>query len=142
MTLRKMLALILSLLCLAGCGRQEARPTPSAPAPSASVVRYLTFEQALAACTDLLQGQFVARHDRGSWRELEFRVTQRLKGATRADTIFVDDTTAQAYVPGQEYLLVLERQVSVYQQHDRYIALCSLYLPLAVPGDSKLGTQP
>ncbi len=133
-------ALLCVLLCLSGCGRPAAEEPRAPSTQSYGSVIELTFEDALRACTDLIRAEYVERHDHNGSYELEFRVLEVLKGATEAQTIFVYGDNVRVgpantdgsypYEKGLEYLLVLERKVSVYQEHDVYLQLGDIYIPL------------
>ena len=106
---------------------------------------YRTFEEQVAECTDIIRGRFVAEYTHETYSELEFTVQKVYKGDTQEDTIYVMRypkyatienreysyiTDSNEYEKGQDYLLVLDRDSSVYYEHDRYTQPCDIYIPI------------
>lgn len=136
--------------------RDDGASAPAQPVVEASV-EYLDFEEAIRKCTDVIRAEFVTYHEYERYRELEFKVLDVMKGSTKENTIYVFEETANigvngtdisyvsgtySYEEGHEYLLVLERSVSVYYDHDRYMQLCDIYIPLADVGNSLMYGRP
>lgn len=106
----------------------------------------LTFEEAVSAATDILVADFTAFHEADDYYELEFTVTKVLRGETTEKVIYVMTVPSEVhveespersfvsglynYVPGHSYLLVLDRRVSVYYEHDRYTMVGDIFVPL------------
>ena len=155
------------IFCLSACGSSTDQAgyadnpdnpgNPANPQPTIlAAVEYLDFEDSLQTCTDVIIGQFVRALEYESYNELEFKVVETLKGSTSDDTIYVFEehigigvvgtsysytSGTYNYVPGQKYLLVLERNISVYQEHDRYLQLSDIYIPLSSLSDSMIYNQ-
>ena len=106
---------------------------------------YLSFEDSLSLSTDIVAVEFLGYDEQEWYTELAFRVDEVLRGETAVgETLFVfelpavvevtDDlrytTGEDDYVPGTRYLLVLEREVSVYFAHDRFHLLGNCRIPL------------
>lgn len=146
----------LCILCilfffLAACNSQRdsmqnLREVPESEIRYEHETEYLSFEEAIEQCTDVIRATYVRTHQYEAYSELEFQVDEVLKGATTAETIYVFEvpklvslestdvryvSSSYIYEPGQSYLLVLERNVSIYYEHDRYNLLGDIYIPLA-----------
>ena len=157
--IRIMPILLVLLLMLSACGTQNAKnQTPKADGnamhePVAqAVVEFLTFEDALQRCTDIIRARFVGCHNYETYRELEFDVLEIAKGSTTVKTIYILEQFSTVsvlntdmlytsgiyeYEIGAEYLLVLERNVSIYQEHERYVQLSDIYIPLSNLSESQ-----
>jgi len=154
-----LLAALLGLLALAGCAAPQApgqaEPTASAsaalPTPGTSEaqgsmsIEYLTFEEAVSHCTDVLTGTFLGAEEAEGQKRYAFSVDERMKGAADAEGIgvYAELVLAEAtehsgtylsgdlpYALGKKYLLILERHRSVYYDEDRYLLLGDIFLPL------------
>lgn len=121
-----------------------------------AAVEYLTFEESLQRCTDIISARFMGCHDYETYRELIFDVLDVAKGRTSVETIYVLEqhlishvidtdisyiSGAYEYEKGSDYLLVLERNVSIYQEHDRYVQLSDIYIPLSNVSESLIYSQ-
>ena len=152
------LAALLGLLALAGCAAPQtpvqAEPTAASaalPTPGTSEVHgsmsieYLTFEEAVSRCTDVLIGTFRGAEEAEGQKRYAFSVDERMKGPAEAERIGVyaelvlAEATAHSgtylsgdlpYALGKKYLLILERHRSVYYDEDRYLLLGDIFLPL------------
>ena len=163
--------LLAALLPLQGCSlRIEPAATPEAgeraeaPDPGEpellvqEYIEYLTFEEAVSRCTDVLAGTCLAAEERaGGLLVYSFSVNERLKGGTEAEEISVwvqrahVDATAHsgayirgesAYAPGRRYLLILERSRWVFYAADRYVPLGDVILPLDDPEEAQMYQEP
>ena len=118
---------------------------------------FLTFDEAIERSTDVVVAEFVKERTQSGCKEQEFRIKKMLKGATTASTIYVYTTPAyvtlentditytsgkNVYEAKSEYLLVLERHVSVYTDHDRYLLFGDIYMPMKQLEESKMYGQP
>ena len=118
---------------------------------------FLTFDEAVERSTDVVIATFIEERSYNGYKEQEFRIKKVLKGATTASTIYVYTTPAYVtlentditYTSGKnvyeakaKYLLVLERHVSVYNEHDRYLPLGDIYMPIKQLEESKMYGQP
>ena len=129
----------------------EAAELTPVPAPEETVswisatIEYLTFEEAVSRCTDVLVGAYLGQEEADGQKKYSFSVEERLKGATEAESICVYAEKAHvdatehsgayvsgeyAYTPGTRYLLILERHRSVYYDEDRYLQVGDVFLPL------------
>ncbi len=150
-------ALLLGILTACGDSvPEETLNREQAQTQDISVTRqrqYLSFEDALVGCTDIIEATYVKTHSHDFYDELEFRVNRVLKGATETETIFVFSELSNVEVTGtdisyvsgtytynkdEEYLLILEREVSVYYEHDRYRMFCDIYIPFDDAADSRM----
>lgn len=112
------------------------------------IVRYRTFEEMVAASTDVIKGKYVGmRNTDNNSVEYEFAVMERFLGEPSEGNIFVfspGDTvsvlgksvsykpTDLRYEEGQEYYLVLSRRRNVYlhPDYDRYLNIGgNLFMP-------------
>ena len=107
---------------------------------------YVSFEEAVQQATDVIVATFKGYHKHDYYTELEFEISEILKGETEESTIYVFETisgvsvtgeketsytTGQCnFIQGNDYLLILEREISVYYEHDRYTMVGEIFLPL------------
>lgn len=101
--------------------------------------RMLSYEECLSAATHVVSATYKGEYEiHGIYKDLVFTVTDRYKGTDISDEFHlrVDNdknsvaedrigysTTANGYKVGENYLLVLEKHVSVYNPYDLYLAL-------------------
>lgn len=143
------LAFVLFLMVLAGCSTNSE---PDLFKETTDEIKYeadneyLSFEEAVQRSTDIVMATFEGYHKYEHYNELEFSISKILKGETEEPTIYVFEvitsvsttgekdvsyTTGQYnFIPGHDYLLVLERDISVYYDHDRYTMLGEIFLPI------------
>lgn len=148
---------VCGLLCMTACGNASANVS-NAMASNAldtpvmqAEAEYLSFENVIVQCTDIIEATYVGRTENTAFSELEFTVNQVLKGGTTEDTIFVTEQMMYielegqdltylsgnyTYEVGQTYLLLLERNISIYYDHDRYMLLGDVYIPLSETAES------
>lgn len=147
----KIIHIMLTAICLAlsvaGCAWQEktsAEP-PFEELPMVQI-EYLDFEATVSRATDVIIGVYQETLEHDSYSEHLFAVEEVLKGETTAEKIYLRSSVvsveatehsptyvsgALEYERGQRYLLVTERTVSVYYDHDRYVLLADAYIPLS-----------
>ncbi|MCI8625221.1 MAG: hypothetical protein HFI40_02920 [Lachnospiraceae bacterium] len=153
-----LLCLLAGIFILNGCGRNNndniyLKKISSEHIMFFQSVEYLSVEDAIQQSTDIMVATYVQEHVYDTYVEQEFQVKQRIKGATEASTIYLyeipSDVTidesdisyisgSYLYKQGKDYMLVLERQVSVYYDHDRYLLLGEIYMPLSDMGSSMI----
>lgn len=117
---------------------------------------YFTFEELLKLSTDIIVGEFVKQYKSDFYTVYEFSVITRLLGEGSSEVIHVYEDGFNCYIPekgisfnseltqyivGEQYLLITERSVSVYNEHDKYLVLGGLYFPLGSLSDSKVYGQ-
>ena len=99
----------------------------------------LSYEECLSAATHVVSAAYKGEYEiHGIYKDLVFTVTDRYKGTDISDEFHLrvdKDTnsvaedgigysaTANGYKVGENYLLVLEKHVSVYNPYDLYLAL-------------------
>lgn len=144
---RWLCGLLLLVLLGTGCAAQPyaARRTAVHDRVYQLDETYLSFEDSLSLSTDIVAAEFLGYDEQELYTELAFRVEEVLRGeAQPGETLFVFELPAVVeltdelryttgeddYVPGARYLLVLEREVSVYFAHDRFHLLGNSRIPL------------
>lgn len=109
-----------------------------------SQVKYMSFEDTLATATDIMVATYTGRTERhGIYYDLEFIPVKQIKG-TAVDgnirvriceqSVSVVDMDIEyvespsRYVTGANYVLVLEKHISVYNPYDLYIPLNNILI--------------
>lgn len=122
---------------------------------------YFSFEDALAASTDIVKAKCIAvSYPKSNEKAYEFEIIQRFLGENVTENIFVhcyykylvslgnsekgysfmDDPLFEI---GETYYLVLERRVSVYQEHDEYRnSVALIKIPLSNIQNSTMYGEP
>ncbi|PKM63141.1 MAG: hypothetical protein CVU97_01945 [Firmicutes bacterium HGW-Firmicutes-21] len=105
---------------------------------------YVNLEEALPLCTDIVVAEYIGKKNTERDTINEFVIKKRILGEHVSDTIFVNNrilevhitatstsyiSDAPDYIVGEQYVLILERSVSVYYETDRYLPVTLLYLP-------------
>lgn len=106
---------------------------------SETQIMYMTFEECLAAATHVVSATYNGEYEtHGIYKDLVFTVTKLYKGTDMprefhlrmceqrvsiAGTDIGYLTSANDFTTGETYLLVLEKQVSVYYPYDLYLPL-------------------
>lgn len=105
---------------------------------------YLTFEQTIDAATNIVQAKYIEMEDLGTYYELLFNIEKQYKGNITEDYLYVHCEKSYVnvpekgynfdnlgeYVTGKSYILLLERHISVYYEHDIFLILSGTYLPV------------
>lgn len=156
--MKKFLIILVFILAFtsASCSSSPVREgdssvLPNSQEPSASEgfminrnVMYLTFEETIALATNIVKAQFQSITDCGNYYEYKFLIETQIKGNIEEEYLYVySDKNVQITVPekgivfdnqenytvGTSYILILERHVSVYYDHDRYLVLSGTFFP-------------
>ena len=105
---------------------------------------YLTFEETIDAATNIVQAKYIEMEDLGTYYELLFNIEKQYKGNITEDYLYVYCEKSYVNVPekgyifdnlgeyitGKSYILLLERHVSVYYEHDMFLILSPTDLPV------------
>ena len=118
-------------------------------------VMYVSFEDAMKVATNIMVGEYLGRSSSGC-DGYEYRVLTQIKGRVDDDKICLHAEkhsvdvvgTDISYISdlqcdvGKTYMLVATRNVSVYQEHDIYIPVADIYIPLEnVTGSTMYGQE-
>lgn len=114
-----------------------------------SSVRCLDFDECISVATNIVSAKYIDAKQRGMYSDLTFEITEQLKGNIEEENIeeenivvtvmnqYVEvmDTSIKyeqdysKYSPGEEYVLILERHVSVYYDTDKYLVIGDIFIP-------------
>lgn len=142
---------LFSLFVVDGCGKQTNKAI--LPAPDLREIphynfdkKYISFEEALRSATTVLVGEYQASKDETLFQERQFHVVDVLKGEVEEEDIYVREYIGNVsvegekeytyisgcynYIEGHKYILVLDRFVSAYYDHDNYTFYADIFLPL------------
>ena len=95
----------------------------------------LSYPEIVSQATHILNAEYLGTETTEYGTELMFRPTTLYKGEIEDEIIYVslfldEDKRQEAnYDPGTRYLLFLEKNKSVYYEHDKYVQLGELYIP-------------
>jgi len=118
-----------------------------------SSVRCLDFDECISVATNIVSAKYIDTKQRGMYSDLTFEITEQLKGRIKEENIVVTvmnqyveviDTSIKyeqdysKYSPGEEYVLILERHVSVYYDTDKYLVIGDIYIPKKHISDSTI----
>ncbi len=107
-------------------------------------VAYLTLEQIIDNSTHIVEAKHIESSSSGKYLIHKFMTVSQIKGKVEDEYIYVYDTVGNSYVSdigvsyksnveykkGENYILMLEKTVSVYYPTDVYMTYSGLYLPL------------
>ena len=157
---------LILLFSLTACSKESQSPSDTTLNHlSEQRVRYMTFEELVAASTDIIKGKCVGINHTEKYSEYEFYVVNRYLGEDVSGNIFVYvpknnvsvignevstvydiysyNTNDLDFKEGFEYYLVLSRRVSVYLSRDRYINIGgNLFMPANDIANSSLYGEP
>lgn len=109
-----------------------------------SSVRCLDFDECISVATNIVSAKYIDAKQRGMYSDLTFEISEQLKGYIEEENIVVTvmnqyvevmDTSIKyeqdysKYSPGEEYVLILERHVSVYYDTDKYLVIGDIFIP-------------
>lgn len=102
-------------------------------------VKYLSFEECLSAATHVVSATFTGEYEaHGMYKDLIFTSVKQYKGETLTGNFHLRvcdqivnvvgtdigySSSANDYIAGETYLLVIEKHVSVYYPYDVYLTL-------------------
>ncbi|MCI8627801.1 MAG: hypothetical protein HFI40_16280 [Lachnospiraceae bacterium] len=95
----------------------------------------LSYPEMVSQATHILNAEYLGMETTEYGTELMFRPSTLYKGEIEDEIIYVslfldEDKRQEAnYDPGTCYLLFLEKNKSVYDEHDKYVQLGELYIP-------------
>ncbi len=112
----------------------------------------LSFNDAVINSTNVVIATFKGYEntENGLDYELKFAINDELRGECGDSTIYVyispshwvDDSYEEYnFIEGQEYLLILEKHISVRYEHDRYLLLGNIYAPVSYNVGVYMGYQ-
>lgn len=114
----------------------------------------MTFEEYIANATHIVRAKYLGVSIEGNLAYLSFEPISLIRGTIgeesfavvrRLDTIYTTTTGYRytgdysRYVEGEEYLLILQKKVSVYFDRDRYYILGDIFIPEAVSEATMFG---
>ena len=97
----------------------------------------VSFSEALAISDSIVVGEFLSQTRKNDNVEYTFQTKEILRG-TAEDTIHVFKAdgssygmgTSYTYEPGKEYLLVMSRENSLFNDYPHYVSIASIYLSI------------
>lgn len=118
----------------------------------------MTFEEYVANASNIVRAKYLGARVEGNLAYLSFEPLSQIEGqieeetfnvVRRLDTVYYSTTGEyrytgdySRYVVGEEYLLVLEKHVSVYYDCDRYYVLGDIFIPKTLDaGATMLGYE-
>ena len=117
---------------------------------------FRTFEEAIEISDCAVNAEFISYHDKGDFVEYEFNVKEVLygdvpekniflfsmKGTSHVEEIdFTYDLSDNKYKTGEEYLLIMEKNDSLFYEHVRYILVTNIFIPLTNTKESTMYGQ-
>lgn len=117
---------------------------------------YFSFEDAVSHATNIFEGEFLSERKRDLGIEYFFRVKKQIKGTVGEEevcvfspygTVYIEDSDIsyereQEYTLGETYLIIGERQVSVYYDYDKYLIYAKTRIPTANIENAKMYGDP
>ena len=137
------------------------RKPPFAEVAVAQVIP-MTFEEIISCATHIVTAKYTGEMSisrNGHYKYLKFQPISSIKGEITDDYIYVScfagffqieteereivssysgDEYAEGYRTGEEYLLVLEKHISVFYDFDRYVPVGSLFVPKILTKDATM----
>lgn len=146
--------ILICILCSCSTKSQNFRTDLESPTVTEDR-EYVSFEKAVKISTNVVVAEFTEEIKDGNSYEFKFKVKKQLKGDTGEEIIFVraiNSTVAiegknisfnnvPLYAVGEKYLLVLERHISVYYEHDRYSSFADVIIPLGNMANAQMYRQ-
>lgn len=135
---------ILFVLCLSGCQMLTENNTDFLTRISAQA-EYYNLETCIEKSDCAILGEYVETFEFDNYVEHKFKVIKTLFGECSEDEIYLFRHKTDIYIPeleveyatdsniyreGEEYILLVECQKSVFFDHDRYLLMGDAYLPL------------
>ena len=118
---------------------------------------YFTFEESMDIATNIVLAEYVGKEDKGRYCEFLFNIQKQYKGNLTENYLYVYRIKADVhiaekgysynslpnYVEGKSYVLLLERSISVYNEHDHFLPISGTLLPADNLNDLRIhGRQP
>lgn len=118
---------------------------------------YFTFEESMDIATNIVLAEYVGKEDKGHYCEFLFNIEKQYKGNLTENYLYVYCRKAEVnvaekgysynslpnYVEGKSYVLLLERSISVYNEHDHFLPISGTLLPADNLNDLRIhGRQP
>ena len=148
------LSMLICISILSACNKTRLNPSDDngQPEPNdvessvgvSSQIKYMSFEETLSAATDIMVATYTGKTERrGMYYDLEFAPIKQIKGTQKGENIYVSLCTQSVgvagtgieyvespsgYVVGAEYVLVLEKHISVYTPYDVYLPLNNILI--------------
>lgn len=156
------------LLCFSSCNSQnnessiisENDDISGSGVEANTMVKYRTFEEVLSDCTDVIIATYKNSISYSDHYDHAFTIKERMTGIDNGEeiTVFekkyygeVDyndvslkyDTVDVKYEEGKQYLLLLRKRISIFQENDIYLfASDSLFIPINDFNKSKQYNEP
>jgi len=142
--------LIAAMLFLSACGDYvpsvEQSKNSDQIGYSFMLVEYWDFETCIGRAANIVQAKYVGASPHGNYLYLEFEPVNQIKGQIDTETFVVScvpnqqyrvanasywySENPERYEVGKEYILVLEKRMSVYYDQDRYLLMGDIFLPV------------
>ena len=103
---------------------------------------FFTFEDAVAISNCAANAKYISYQDHGVYGEYEFQINEVLYGYIPEKTIYLFESDVDTvdynytfgknmYTPGDEYILIMERDDSLFYDNPRYVLVTDdIYIPL------------
>ena len=141
--MKKFIAFITAALCIAlfvGCGKEKT-------ADKSVITKdriFVSFEEAVQQSTNIVEATYANIIEKNGEIEYVFNVKKQLKGETGSETVCIhlpdgkkislsDHNPTyfnQNFTKNKDYLLILNRNISVYNEHEEYSQILDEYIPL------------
>lgn len=117
---------------------------------------FISFEKAIEISDCAVNAEYVSYLDKGNFVEYEFKINDILYGDVPETTIYVFsmkgtshieeidftyDIGNDEYTEGDEYLLILEKNDSLFYEHVRYMLVTDIFIPLKNLEESSMYDQ-
>lgn len=147
---------ILGVMILnAGCSKQIN--TQESFNTVESEEEYVSFEKAIELSDCAVNAEYITYIDNGDYVEYEFKVNNVLYGDVPDSNIYLFSMKGTAHVEeiestydigdnkytvGDEYILVMEKNSSLFYDHDRYMLIGEMIIPVDNTNESVMYDQP
>jgi len=143
-----LLAILMCLTAIGGCSSSATVPDTTTGSPvvilpeqddTITIVDRIirTFPEYVQQCSDIVDAECVgSENDEMEGLQIIFKVKKTYKGDAKENELlyvypFADTAEAQKapYTTGEQYMLFLKKNISVYRKHDYYTQTGYIYLP-------------
>ncbi|RXZ79209.1 hypothetical protein EBB07_23815 [Paenibacillaceae bacterium] len=106
---------------------------------------FISFEEAIEISEVAVNAEFIAYLDKGDFVEYEFKIKEVLYGDVPETNIYIFSMKGTShveetdftynigndkYIIGDEYLLIMEKNDSLFYEHVRYMLVTNIFIPL------------
>lgn len=142
--MKKFMVFIAAVLCIVlfvGCEKKET--TDDVIIAEDQI--FVSFEEAVQQATNIVEATYANIFEKNGEIEYVFNVKKQLKGETGSETVCIHIPTRkmvsiigkeisylknQNFAKDKDYLLILNRNISVYYEHEEYSQILDEYIPL------------